>query len=93
MLDRIRMDLNDLPEGNYCEVSFENFEKDPVNALKEIYSEFELDFHADYEKKVKSYISQLKSYKKNEYSISEDEKDLIRNVLTDQFNYYNYELN
>ena len=93
MLDKIREDLTKLPKGSFCEVLFESFEKDPVNSLKKIYSEIGMDFKNDIEDKVIAYVSQLKTYKKNKYSLSEDEKELIRKMMTNQFNYYNYKLN
>jgi len=92
MLDKIRKNLRQLPKEKYCEVSFESFEKDPVSSLKTIYSEIGMDFTNDFEEKVRIYVSQLKSYQKNEYSIGEDEKEIIQKILINQFNYYNYSL-
>jgi len=92
MLDKIRLNLSQMPKDNYCEVSFEIFEKDPLNSLRTIYSEIGMNFTKDFEEKVKIYVSQLKSYKKNDYSIGEDEKELIQKILINQFNYYNYSL-
>jgi len=77
----IRREFKDMNENNFVEVTFENLEEDPVAVIKTIYRKLELNFSSEYENKLLSYCADLKSYKKNSYTISQSDKDLIKNTM------------
>ena len=87
ILDKIRKDAAKLAPGNYIEVSFEEFEKDPLAGLKKIYSHIGLKYPGDLDDKVKAYLYEVKGYRKNEFSLTEKEKEVIKDTLEEQFVY------
>lgn len=88
---KIQKDLNDIPEKNSYELSFEIFEKNPKAELEKMYRHFNWDFSPDFEAGLEKKLARLKNYKKNKYSISEKEKEIIYGLLKEHFEYYNYE--
>ncbi len=88
---KIREDLQVLPEKMWVEIQFEQFETDPAKTIKKIFDHFGLTFTNDFKLKLDQKLSNLKSYKKNIYSISQQEKDLINNTLKEQFKHFKYE--
>jgi len=63
--------------NQFSEVLFEKLEKDPINELKRVYKELNLEFSVPYEKEVARFLSATKGYKKNHYKLSEEEKTII----------------
>jgi len=90
MLFKIRESLDQMPAGTWSEVSFETFEKDPVASLKIIYSEIGLTFTSEFEARVVEYLSGLTGYKKNVFTLKNEDKELIQKIMADHFNYYHY---
>ena len=82
--------METVPECAKMEIGFEKLEDDPVTTVKEIYSKLELNYSDDYEINVEEWLSGVKSYKKNKYNLAETDKETIRNILREQFIYYNY---
>ncbi|RLD67733.1 MAG: hypothetical protein DRI84_01595 [Bacteroidetes bacterium] len=79
----IRNEFQSMKSNLNVEIQFENLEKNPVDTVKEIYKQLELNFSLDYENKLIDYCDGLKSYKKNTHSISEDDKKQIKNIMHD----------
>lgn len=90
MLSRINEDLKSVAENAKIEVAFEDLEKNPAAVLKSIYHKLGLDYAAGYETVVNEWVLGMKSYKKNSYSLSENEKETIQKILGKQNIYYNY---
>ncbi len=91
MLNKIRTDFNDLePDAKY-EVRFEEFEKDPLQGLRDIYQHFQFEYSDVLEKNLAGFLDEVKEYRKNKFHLTEEEKEIIRNTLKEQFIYYNYE--
>ena len=86
----IERDLAALPEGRYCEVSYERMEADPVEEVKRIYNAFRLDFTPDFEGKVRSYLEKQKDFIKNSYNFNEDQKEQVHLMMKKQFEKYHY---
>ena len=59
------------------ELKFEDFEKDPVCNLKEIYDFFGFEDFEKQQSNFERYLSSLKGYKKNKYTISKSELEKI----------------
>ncbi len=92
MLSAIQHDLAELPDENYCEVKFEELEKEPVSVLKKIYHKLGLTFTPQFENKVNEFLPDIKHYKKNIYTLSRQERELISNRLKYHIEYYGYKL-
>lgn len=56
-----------IPAGRYCEVAFEDLDRDPVGQLREIYAKLDLPDFAEVEAAVRQYVASLSGYRKNEY--------------------------
>ncbi len=68
-------------EHEYAEVRFENLEKDPVEELRKIYAELNLEFSGTFEREIKRFLESHKEYAKNIYHLTQKEKDVIGSIL------------
>lgn len=92
MLVNIKQNLAKLPGNSSCEISYETFEKDPFNSLKEIYKKLDLTYSDGFEEKVLGKLANLEDFKKNIFQLTMAEKDTIKNELEKHFIYYNYKV-
>lgn len=90
VITRINKDLSDLPGEKYLEISFENLEKDPTAEIQQIYKHFSIDFTGVFEEKMKTFLKNVEGYKKNNYDLNEDKKELIYSRLKDHIRKYGY---
>jgi LPS sulfotransferase NodH len=90
LLAYVQKHLKDIPEGNKTEVSFDELENDPAGTVKKIYKELNMIPASGFEQKLDEKIAQTKKHKKNEYTLSEQDKEIIKNTLGKHFIYYNY---
>jgi hypothetical protein len=88
--DRIEEDLKGLPEGRYCEVSYEALERDPVGEIGKIYKAFGLEFTEELEQRLGAQLDRTRHFKKNSYIFGGHEKAFVRQTLARQFEKYNY---
>ena len=56
-----------IPDGHLHEISFEDLEADPVEALRKVYDALELPNFSYCEPKLREYVLSRDGYKKNEY--------------------------
>ncbi len=56
-----------IPKGNYCEISFEKLEKEPVAQLKHLYETLGLPSFEEFQPDVEAYLDSLSNYKKNKH--------------------------
>jgi hypothetical protein len=66
-----------LEAGQFIDVKFEALETDPVNELKRIYSALGLQFTDSFLSEVNRFLSVNRDFKKNSYTLSEEEKSVI----------------
>jgi len=90
MLNYINNNLKNLPEEQYTEVRFEEFEQNPIDTLKAIYNKFDIPFSDTDKQKTELFLSQLKDYKKNSYNLLDEEKQAIDKQLAYYMKHYNY---
>ncbi len=79
-------------ENNFYEVSFEEFEEDPLTYIHEMYQKLDLGNYADQEKVFLKYLSQNKGYKKNKYNITRRELNLINENWSTYIQKWNYSI-
>jgi hypothetical protein len=87
----IRHDLSVLPRESYHEIRFEDFESDPILSLKRLYQSLKIEFSDEFGTKVRNYLSGLENYKKNEFHLTEEEKNYISTSLNHHMKYFGYE--
>jgi hypothetical protein len=86
----IRKDLRYLPDENFIEMKFENLEKDPVGQMRELYTRIGLPFNEDLAGKMKSFMDDLSlNYNKNEFCLTEKEKQQIDEGLKHHMQFFN----
>jgi hypothetical protein len=81
-----------IPRGNLVEVKFEDFEKDTVSGLKNIYESLSI---AGLDKALplfQQYANAQEKYKKNTYKFSSEKVDLIQKHWGFSMKQYNYSL-
>lgn len=90
LLTKVDDDLKKLPSGSYTEVSFEEIEKDPVAAIKNIYDSLGLEYSDEYLERIKKFADNNKDYQKNIYNISKEEKEIVSSTLEQHIIRYGY---
>jgi hypothetical protein len=81
-----------LGNNEFAEVKYEDLEASPVEELKRIYSELNLEFSGEFESRIVQFMKEKKGYKKNVFNLSPGEKKIIYTRLSPWFQNYNYEI-
>jgi omega-hydroxy-beta-dihydromenaquinone-9 sulfotransferase len=68
MYDAFFEDRPLIPAGNYCEVAFEELERDPIGEIRKIYQTLNLPDFATFEPSLHEYVNSLAGYQKNTFS-------------------------
>lgn len=61
-----------------AELRFEDLENAPIDALKRIYSELDLQWSGEFEKALRFWLDSNKGYEKNSYKLSPEDQETIR---------------
>jgi omega-hydroxy-beta-dihydromenaquinone-9 sulfotransferase len=77
-VDYVSREKKKLRKNRFAEVRFGDLENDPIRELKRIYSELDISWSEEFEKKVADFLVSQKKYVKNVYHLKEEEKDMIR---------------
>jgi omega-hydroxy-beta-dihydromenaquinone-9 sulfotransferase len=80
-----------LGKKEFTEVRYEDLEANPVEEIKRLYEELDLEFSAEFESGITRFMEEKKNYKKNSFTLSSEEKDIIHKRLIRWFQIYNYE--
>ena len=72
----------------FTDVLFENLEADPIRELKRVYLELDLTYHSAFEAEAIKFLDRNKNYRRNDYRLSREEKELICNGLADLVGFY-----
>ncbi|MCP4122605.1 MAG: sulfotransferase [Bacteroidetes bacterium] len=79
-----------IPPENLYEVKYEDFEKDPMPMVKEMYEQLRLPDFVTVGPLMEQYLSTLKSFKKNDYKVSKEVVDKVTEhwgFAIDKWNY------
>jgi hypothetical protein len=87
---RIETDLNALPANRWVEIRYEDLEKNPPGIIKELYGHLGLLYSEEYDHALRGYLKRFDGFRKNKFSISPDDLEVIRSVLSDFMHRYNY---
>ena len=77
IFETFHRDVKLIPEGNYVEIGYEDLVKNPLGELENIYATLSLPNFEETRADVEKYLATLKSYKVDDYGISEEEKRRI----------------
>jgi hypothetical protein len=91
ILTAIKNDSGTLADENYFEMKFEDLETDPVGMVRDMYRRFHMTFNEALKTNILSYMDSLKNYRKNEFQLTVEEKELISRQLSHHMNIYNYQ--
>ncbi len=77
MMSRLQKDAGDMPKSRLIELRYEDLEVDPIGQIEVIYRQLGInDFNAA-RPKFEAYLSTIKSYKKNKFSLDDQTAKLI----------------
>lgn len=77
-LRHVSRESKKLGKHQFTEVLFPNLEQNPLAELKRIYAALNLEFKDEFEQEVVRFIESNKDFKKNTYSLTEKDKEIIR---------------
>lgn len=81
-----------IPAENLYEIQFEEFDKDNLGHMKEIYDQLQLDNWDEAKPYFSSYISKQKHYKKNKHKIKKSDLDTIKKEWGFAMKEFDYEI-
>ena len=84
-------EIQDLPQHSLFEIKFEEFEKDPLPILENMYSELNLEGFDNALPSIKSYWDTLHGYQKNKFEYSGKLIKKVNDNLGFYFDHYGYE--
>jgi omega-hydroxy-beta-dihydromenaquinone-9 sulfotransferase len=80
-----------IPPGRFCEVRFEDLERNPVPTMQGVYEQLNLPGFAQFRPKLQTYVDSLADYRKNEFAPHEAEtRALLRKSWARSFDTWKY---
>jgi hypothetical protein len=86
----IEKGLAKLPMDRYCEVAYEDLEKDPVEEIRKVYARLGFNFSEDIEYRITAYLDRTRQFKKNSYTFGGSDKKIVFERLKKHFQRYQY---
>jgi len=91
MYDAFFEDLHLIPKDRFCEVRFDELERDPVHVMQGIYEKLSLCGFDSFQPALRSYVESLSGYQKNEYtSLDEKSRQRVAETWTRSFQEWGY---
>ncbi|MHA1865211.1 MAG: sulfotransferase family protein [Candidatus Heimdallarchaeaceae archaeon] len=90
MHKRLYEDIQNLPEGHYVEVKYEDLVANPLENLKRIYDKLSLGDFNEVKLIISSYLDSIKEFKAASYSIPPEEKEKITTEWIDMIEKWGY---
>lgn len=91
MYDIFERDVNLIPEGNFYETSYEEFTKEPLKIMKEIYEKFNLPNFEQARAYMQRYLDSRSDFKVGKYKITRKDKQRIYARWHKTITKWNYE--
>jgi len=67
MYDAFFAERDLIPAGNFCEVAFEELDRDPMRVMRSIYTDLKLPDLEEVSPALQQYVNSIAAYKKNEF--------------------------
>jgi len=90
LYEQFQKDKSILSSNELYEVRYEDFIKDPLPLIKEIYERFQIDRYSTVKPSVEAYIRKQKSFKTDEYNLSNVEKERVYKETKQVFDDFGY---
>ncbi len=91
MYDAFFDDVPRIPEKQYCEVRFNDLERDPVNVMRDIYAKLSLSGFDSFKPALTSYVESLAGYEKNNYpTLDKQSRQRVAEAWTRNFQQWGY---
>ncbi len=90
MYDAFCEDVKDIPEGNLCEVSYDELVASPVETLEKIYKSLGIDKFDEKKEAFEKFASTQKSYKKNKFEIAPETRETLSKRWKKYIDRYGY---
>jgi hypothetical protein len=87
----LQQNIKNFSKSSFCEIRYEDLEKDPALEIKKAYQKLELAFDKDFEDLIVK--NQVKNFRKNRFNLSAEEKSYICNKLEQHMEQYGYATN
>lgn len=87
--DRSRLAL---PESQYAETSYERILASPVDELRRLYQQLEIDWTDEGEGSIRSYVSSIRDYAGNVHCIAPEHAEVIQSRWRFAFEQWGYEM-
>ena len=81
-----------IPKGNLIEIKFEDFEKNILGSMQDIYGQLNINGYANAESYFKNYINSQKQYTKNKYQFSKEKVAQIQKEWGFSMQQYGYDI-
>jgi hypothetical protein len=88
MYDAFCEDVEEIPEGNLCEITYDELVAKPVETLERIYQELGIDGFDEHKNKFENFAATQKSYRKNKFELTPEIKDVIKKRWKKYFDRY-----
>lgn len=91
MEDLLYRDAADLPVRQWCEVRYEELDREPLAIIRRMYAQLGLEFTAEFATRLTEYLETVKDYEKNRFrSLPPDEQARIHAALAPLFDRWGY---
>ena len=90
LLDQIDIQSEKLPENRFREIRFEDLEQDPLNAMQSMYQDLDIPYTASFEINLKKFLSEVNSFRKNTFTLTNIEKQEINEKMGKMMSRYHY---
>ncbi len=86
-------DIDSIPNGCFTELSFEQLEKTPLQAMQKIYADLELPNITNASVKFETYLATLKNYEKNRFDdLTANERELLQKEWAYLYSNWGYQI-
>ncbi|MGD8327334.1 MAG: sulfotransferase [Sphingomonadales bacterium] len=92
MMDAYIDQTKDMKKGELVEFAFDEFQKDPIACLENVYNELGLKGFDEAHPKFAAYLDDVKGYKKNKFDLDDDLKERIGREWGAYFKHWGYAL-
>lgn len=90
--DAFYRDVADLPPGSWCEVRFEDLEREPMEQMQRIYEELGLTLDDRNRQRLERYLASLAGYRKNRHAaLDENTRQAIHTCMGPYFERWGYD--
>lgn len=90
VLTTINNDLQILPADSRAEIRFDELEKNPLRVLQMLYLTLGLPFLPEFERNIRNFYPEFKAFNKNEFNLTPEDYDLIRERMKVHMDQYKY---